>query len=343
MLLAIIVLALLSTLIAWGVMGARGMLTPTLDWTQKITALVLALLFVAAWWEWLPQRVLELGCLVFAVAVCATCMALAMYSPRYGAGLHLPPLYLWIPVVYLFAFTLTSHKAGLILSLGILVLFASISVPYLMQGRAATYGNLTLQLHFVSAVLIAALYFFSGYQYRLRVAQRAVDRLAQLSNTDELTGLSNRRHMAVVIGGELARCKQTGSGFAVMLFDIDHFKGVNDRFGHASGDGVLVALAVRAARVFPGRDSLGRWGGDEFVAVVRDIAHAEAENMAEALRHAIEEEPLLADCRVTISCGVTLARAGDSLDGLLQRADVALYAAKRAGRNRVEGIVPRSP
>ncbi|MGH8184090.1 MAG: hypothetical protein ACREPH_10580, partial [Rhodanobacteraceae bacterium] len=154
MVLAIIVLALLATIAGWVAMSARGMLTPALNRVQLITSLLLSALLAAAWLRLLPQRVIELGCLLVAVVICAACMALAMYSPRYGAGLHLQPLYLWIPIVYMFAFTLTDHKTGLILSLGMLLLFLGISLPYLMQGRAATYGNLTLQLHFVSAVLI---------------------------------------------------------------------------------------------------------------------------------------------------------------------------------------------
>lgn len=339
MVLAIIALALLSTIAGWAAMGARGMLTPALGRVQLVTAVLLLALLVTAWWRLLPQRVIEVGCLLVAVVICAACMALAMYSPRYGAGLHLQPLYLWIPIVYVFAFTLTDHKTGLILSLGMLLLFLGISLPYLMQGRTATYGNLTLQLHFVSAVLIAALYFFSSYQHRLRQAQRAVDQLAHISNTDELTGLSNRRHMAAIIADELARCSGGSGGFAIMLFDLDHFKAINDQLGHGGGDKVLAALAARARKAFRDSDSLGRWGGDEFVAVARDVDAAAAERMAEALRHGIASAPLFGRCHATISCGVTLARPGDSLDGLLQRADVALYAAKRAGRDRVEGII----
>ncbi|TAN04779.1 MAG: GGDEF domain-containing protein [Rhodanobacteraceae bacterium] len=339
MVLVIIVLALLSTIAGWIAMGARGMMTPALGRVQMITTLLLLALLITAWWKLLPQRAIELGCLLVAFVVCAVCMALAMYSPRYGAGLHLQPLYLWIPVIYVFAFTLTDHKTGLILSLAMLLLFFGISLPYLMRGRAATYGNLTLQLHFVSAVLIAALYFFSSYQHRLGQAQRTLEQLAYLSNTDALTGLSNRRHMAAIIAGELARCGDGRGGFAIMLFDIDHFKAINDQLGHGGGDKVLAALAARAGKLFRDGDSLGRWGGDEFVAIARGLDAAAAERMAETLREGIATEPLFGRCRATISCGVTLARAGDSLDGLLQRVDVALYAAKRAGRDRVEGII----
>lgn len=338
MLRVIIALALLSTVIGWVVMDARGLLTPALSGVQATTAVILSILFIAAWFKLLAQRTIELACLMYAIVVCAVCMALPMYWPQYGAGLDLQPLYLWIPVVYVFAFTLTDHRAGLQISLGILVLFFGVSLPYLLRGSEARYANFTWQLHFVSAVLIAALYFFSSYQHRLALAQRTVDRLARLSNTDELTGLSNRRHMAAVITEQLARCANRDGAFALVLFDVDHFKAVNDQLGHGVGDKVLAALAACAARVFRGMDSLGRWGGDEFVAVAPTVDVADAVSMAEELRRSIAAEPLPAGWRATISCGVTIAEAGDNIDSLLQRADVALYAAKHTGRNRVERI-----
>ncbi len=340
MLLAIIALSLLSTAIGWGAIYARGLPVPALNWVQGITVCFLAALLVTAWFEWIPQLAVEWSCLLYAGSVCAACMALHMYWPLHATGIRLQALYLWIPVVYVFAFALTDHRRGLFVSLGIWVLFAGISLPYLLHHVAGEYGNFTLQLHFVSAVLIAALYFFSSYQYRLGLAQRTVGELAQLSNTDDLTLLSNRRHMAAIIVDELDRCTSPACEFAVMFFDVDHFKIVNDERGHGTGDKVLAALAARASQIFRFTDSLGRWGGDEFVAVVRNVDAEAAANMAEALRRDIDIEPLLDNCHVTISCGVTLARAGDSIDSLLQRTDVALYAAKRAGRNQVKSIMP---
>ena len=339
MLLVIILLSLLSTIAGWAVMGAQGVLTPALNSVQGVTTLVLSSLLVAAWWKLLSQRLIERACLLFAVLVCTACMALGMYWPQqYGAGIQLQPLYLWIPIIYVFAFTLTDHRTGLVIALGILLLLVGVSVPYLLRGSRATYGNYTLQLHFVSAVLIAALYYFSSYQHRLGAIQSTVDQLAQLSNTDEVTQLSNRRHMAALIMSELTHCANHGGTFALVLFDIDRFKAINDEFGHSAGDQALKALAASAARTFRDIDSLGRWGGDEFVALARNVDVVAAKAMAETLRCGIAAEPLLDHSRITISCGVTVVQADDNIDSLLQRADVALYAAKRGGRNRVEGV-----
>ncbi len=336
LLLAMIALGALSTVLAWSIMGSRGLLSPVLRGVMGTSSFVLPVLFIVTWIRLLPLRATGVCCLLYAVVVCAVCMALRMYSPKYGADIDLQPLYLWILVVYVFAFTLAGHRASLAISLGIMALFVCISLPYLVHDIDAPYASFTLQLYVVSAALIAALYFFSGYQHRLQLAQHAVDQLASLSNTDELTGLPNRRCMAAAIDAELASFEGQGSGFALMLFDIDHFKTVNDRFGHAAGDEVLMALATPALRLFRDTDDLGRWGGDEFVALVRDISPAEALRMANALCRDVAAEPVFDANGVTISCGVTVAYPGDNIDSLLSRADAALYAAKHAGRNRAE-------
>lgn len=335
MLTIIIALGLLSTVGGWLVMEVQNVLTPTLDRVLLVTTGVLTALLVAAVTEALPQRVIELACLLYATAVIALCMALAMYWPQYAHGLYLQTLFLWMPVVYVMAFTLTDHHTGLALSLGILMLFIVLTAPYLAHSKGMQAGNPALQLHFVSAVMIAALYYFSSYQHRLGAVQRTVEQLAQLSNTDDLTGLSNRRHIALQLSSDLAWAPGRVPRFAVLLFDIDRFKTINDELGHQAGDHTLVALATRAREVLRNTDSLGRWGGDEFVAVLRDVDPDSAQRKAAVLCEAVAARPLLAGADVTVSCGVAMARTGDDLDRLMQRADAALYAAKRRGRNQV--------
>lgn len=336
-LLAVIAIALLATVGAWYVMARRGPLSPTLTAVQAVTAVVLSALLVIAWWKLLPQRGLELICLLYVVGIGLVCMALRLYSPRYGAGIHLQPLYLWIPLIYLFAFMLTDHTAGLVLSVCIWVLFAGVSLPYVIHDLDGPYANFTLQLNVVTAATIVLLYFFSSYQYRLRLAQATVDQLARLSDTDDLTGLPNRRHMAKALRAELAN--RHGKGLAVLLFDIDRFKNVNDELGHGAGDATLTALATRVTQTLRGGDRLGRWGGDEFLALVSATGPEAAVRKAQALCDHVAATPLFGTRQVTISCGVTVTREDDNVDSLLQRADAALYAAKRAGRNRAEGIL----
>jgi diguanylate cyclase (GGDEF)-like protein len=334
----VIATSLLATLLAWYFETIRGISSPIWTTVQAVTAAVLSLLLAITSFKLLPQRVVELGCLVCIACVCAACMALGMYVYGQDAGQYLQPLYLWIPLVYVFAFMLVSHRAGLILSLLIFALFLGISLPYLLHDLHGRYVNFTVQLHIASAVMIAMPYFFSSYQHRLRLAEVAVGKLAQMSTTDELTQLPNRRHMSALLERNLADFKQGGSSFAIILFDIDRFKSINDEFGHATGDAALVALAARAAEVFRGVGELGRWGGDEFVAWVRNIGPGDASRMAGALCAHVAAEPMRGGRLLTISCGVTAASVDDNIDSLLQRADAALYAAKHAGRNRVESI-----
>lgn len=342
-LLVVIVAGLLATVIGWYVMGLHAPMTAPLDVVQGVTTLVLLVLLVVVWRRWLPQRVVELCCLLYLVGVCLVCMALRMYVVRDSAGIELQYIYLWIPLVYVFAFMLTSHKAGLALSLGIFALFVVVSLPYLVVNLGGTYANMTVQLHLISAVIITALYFFSGYQYRLHLAEVDVDRFARLSSTDDLTRLPNRRRMAEAIETELGRSVQQGSGLALLLFDIDHFKAINDRLGHSGGDQALAAVAAEADELFRGLGLVGRWGGDEFVALVHGTDAGAAARMAEALCAHIGSETLAGGERITVSCGVVPACADDNIDSLLQRADAALYAAKRGGRNRVESFVDAGP
>lgn len=339
MLMVIILMAVLGTGLAWYIMGMRGMDTRAVHFVLSVSLAALVLLLLASWRRWLPQRMVEFCCLVFGVGIAVACMLLRFYWPQLGTGIDLEPLYLWLPVFYVFAFVMADHRAGLVVSLGVMALFVAISLPYLIHDSDGAYANITVQMLVVSAAMIATLYFFSGYQHRLRLAQARGDRLAELSLVDDLTGLANRRGMAALIGAELERLTPGVPGFALVLFDIDRFKAINDRFGHAAGDRALVALAGRVAPVIRDVGAIGRWGGDEFVALVRGSAAVEPVHVAEALRAAVAAEALDGGRRITVSCGVTVASADDNLDGLLQRADAALYAAKRAGRDRVESML----
>jgi diguanylate cyclase (GGDEF)-like protein len=193
----------------------------------------------------------------------------------------------------------------------------------------------------VSAVLIAALYFFSGYQDRLQLAQLTMDELAVLSHTDELTRLPNRRKLSQVVGAELLRYGRYGGGFAVIMIDVDHFKEVNDRFGHRVGDQALKALAVRAGETLRDGDTLGRWGGEEFVIVLPEAALDDALRKARALCAHVVATPLINDLLLSISCGVACVTPADTVESLFHRADMALYAAKQGGRNRAESSAPK--
>jgi diguanylate cyclase (GGDEF)-like protein len=336
-LLAIMALSFVSTMMGWSLMEARGLASGTLRVVFGANAVFHPVMGLVLWKRLLPQRVVDLSLLCFASGICGACMALRLYSPAYGAAIDLQPLYLWIPVIYVFCFTLADHVSSLRIALANLGLFVAISLPYLVRNIDGPFGNFTIQLHLVSGALIAALYFFSSYLQRFQAAQLTVDKLARLANTDELTKVANRRSMTEAIEYELARYSRYGHPFSIVLFDIDRFKAVNDRFGHQVGDQVLVALADRAGTELREVDRLGRWGGEEFVVILPETGFEETLQKAGELCRSVAESPL-AGQQITISGGVTSVRTGDTMGAMLQRADEALYTAKRLGRNRVEGV-----
>lgn len=174
--------------------------------------------------------------------------------------------------------------------------------------------------------------------------KRAEALLLELATTDGLTGLANRRHFMERGGAELGRARRTGQQVSCIMFDVDHFKKVNDTFGHDAGDAVLKALAKTARETLRGIDVLGRLGGEEFAALLPETGLEAALQAAERLRVAVADMGLVhggAPLAVTMSLGVAQAAgAEETLDSLLKRADEALYEAKQSGRNRVAASKP---
>jgi hypothetical protein len=258
-LMIIFALSWVSTALAWT-------LTELLDTSSLVLRIVFGLniifhpvLAFIVWKKLLPLRVVDSVCLFFASGLCAACMALRFYSGPYGAKIALEPLYLWILVIYVFAFTLPNRTWSLRISLVNLAIYVLISLPYLAQNFLQAQSNFTIQMLMMSGVLIAALYFFSSYQQHFQLAQLTLDELAHLANTDELTKLANRRRITEVLEYELLRYSRYGQSFSTIIFDIDHFKNINDKFGHSVGNRILVALATRTKEVLREVDTLGRW------------------------------------------------------------------------------------
>jgi two-component system cell cycle response regulator len=170
-----------------------------------------------------------------------------------------------------------------------------------------------------------------------------LDNSLELAVTDPLTGLHNRRYMFGQLEALAQRAAKGGAPVACLLLDIDHFKKINDSFGHDVGDEVLREFAVRLASNVRAIDLPCRYGGEEFVAIMPGTEAADAERIAERIRRYISGSPFRVAqgselLTVTISIGVAvLTSAGDTPEALLKRADEALYEAKAAGRNRVVG------
>jgi diguanylate cyclase (GGDEF)-like protein len=179
-----------------------------------------------------------------------------------------------------------------------------------------------------------------------RVAEQE-RRLFTRATTDPLTGLLNRTAFEERALAELARAARTGRSLAVAMLDVDHFKTFNDRFGHLAGDAALTAVARAVARTVRGIDAAGRYGGEEFIVLLVEADAEAALHAAERIRAAVASlGPPRIPLRVTVSAGVAIHQGlfeRTSFESLVARADTALYAAKKAGRNRVILEPPPEP
>lgn len=197
---------------------------------------------------------------------------------------------------------------------------------------------LTLAVFTASLLLGLVIYFFRQLVRRLAETRA---QLHTLASTDPLTGLANRRAVLERLEAELERSRRQGTPLSCLVVDVDHFKQVNDLFGHLQGDSVLKGVAEEARRSLRSYDLLGRFGGEEFLAVLPGADLETAASAAERLRAAISEGVQFRDAEetehgVTVSVGVAHLRADETLQSLLHRADEAMYLAKALGRNRVQ-------
>jgi diguanylate cyclase (GGDEF)-like protein len=216
----------------------------------------------------------------------------------------------------------------------------------LCTSARALQGTGLVQISYEMSFLYAVGAIWEAVVLTAGIADRALafrverDLARHLAEHDGLTGVLNRRALQGRLDEAFARSRSGGTPLAVLFLDLDHFKAINDRHGHAAGDAVLAAVVKRIAAHLRATDILGRWGGEEFVAILPGATIDVVRATAERIREAIEAQHVHVEGRlipVTVSVGVALlgTRIGSSAE-LVQRADEALYRAKGNGRNRVE-------
>jgi diguanylate cyclase len=171
--------------------------------------------------------------------------------------------------------------------------------------------------------------------------QQSLEAIRAESLTDPLTGLGNRKYFDRSIDTAIETALATGEPLSLLMFDIDYFKSFNDSYGHLTGDQVLRLVGMSLKQSIKGQDITARYGGEEFAVVLPSTALRQALTVADHIRRAVMSKELKKKStgeilgRVTISVGVSMLKPGDDADSLIERADACLYAAKRAGRNRV--------
>lgn len=173
---------------------------------------------------------------------------------------------------------------------------------------------------------------------RTRELEEKIAQIERLSITDTLTGIYNRAYFEKTLDQEIVRAKRNGQVFGVVFFDLDHFKDVNDKFGHIAGDRVLVNLAGLVGARIRESDTFARWGGEEFAII---LPHTDAEgtkNLAENLRVAVMDNEIAGVGKRTSSFGCTMWVENDDIQSIMSRVDKGLYRAKQDGRNLVRFV-----
>lgn len=183
-----------------------------------------------------------------------------------------------------------------------------------------------------SRIITRLLHFIGVVASELEEANRELKRV---SGIDKLTQINNRLKLDEILQSELSRSIRYGTDLSVLMLDIDHFKKVNDTFGHLTGDMVLTKLADLLKNSVRGSDTVGRWGGEEFLIILPQTSLSSARSAAEKILTSVENVEFPNVKHITCSAGVATFREGDTPEKLLSRADTALYHAKKAGRNRV--------
>jgi len=306
--------------------------------------LAFAALFLYLWSQPGALAVERAAWLGFGVAVLGLAVpawyypATAWASPGLSLVERYPPIEAALLPLFLGLIVLLRPQRLLAIAFGCWLLIAGPLLAYLLTHRPELMTprgrEMLVTLGPAALVFMAYVPFQRGIQRWLGLLQSERARMQVLAERDGLTGLYNRR------AGENLLAKLVSSperSDALVLFDIDHFKRINDSHGHAIGDEVLRQVARRCEALLRGEDVFARWGGEEFLVLVRGTRDDGGVNAAEHLRTAVCATPVDGVGTVTASFGVARFRPEDTLEGWLARADTALYAAKAAGRNKVVG------
>lgn len=234
----------------------------------------------------------------------------------------------WIYPLLVFIFFLVSPLTAVVLSM---LMLAILLITDLLAPGTIFESHYQL-IAFGSTAFICS-FFAYVFAYRTQL-QRS--ELKQLAGIDSLTGAGNRHTLNTELELAVQLKQRLQSNFGVILFDLDHFKQINDNYGHRTGDQILVQLVPLISSVLRQSDRVFRYGGEEFLVLLRDINAEDLPLLAEKIRQNVERRLLLPDAKpVTLSAGIAMLQSGEDWEQWLHRADMALYQAKHNGRNQV--------
>jgi len=250
----------------------------------------------------------------------------------------------WLYGYPLLAFAILGMHYGTLLMAAILSVTACVLFIPDWLGIDLVYPMNT-RIRFIGSIVFVTLMAYTMERARVIASQshqRASDALKELARTDELTGLLNRRGMSERVSQELIRSVRDDQEMSVVLCDVDFFKKVNDQYGHDVGDQVLIRLADKLQATVRGSDSVGRWGGEEFLILLPNTSVEKAYQLVERIRLSIARQDYQfhgANFNISISCGLASTKFSRDMRTLLKAADISLYEAKEQGRNCTRPIV----
>ncbi|GAA5512803.1 putative diguanylate cyclase DgcC [Deinococcus carri] len=253
-----------------------------------------------------------------------------------GQALTLSGNAYWLLVaVSILSYLMFSARQGVWLSAGFYTL--GVVLPWValgLRGQPLPGAADLLRVQLSCGAILVLLYSLAWYRERFLLERGHRLTLEQLVNTDPLTHLPNRRALYAAIERLLEEVRQ-GTPGCLILLDLDHFKRINDTFGHNAGDGVLLESARLLRSALRDSDDLGRWGGEEYLIALPGVTPEQGRQIAGRLRDRLAAHVFPGVGQVTASFGVTPCTPHDDLGSSMARADLALYAAKAAGRNQV--------
>jgi diguanylate cyclase (GGDEF)-like protein len=234
----------------------------------------------------------------------------------------------WIYPLMVFIFFLVAPIKALLL----LLLMVSAIVSLHFSEQSTIFNNGFQLLAFITTTLITSIFAYI-FAYRTHLQRQELRRLA---TTDPLTGAATRHSLTDELTHAIQQYQQKGVMSGLMLLDLDHFKRINDNFGHHAGDQILSQLVPLLKQMIRQQDSVFRYGGEEFVLLIKEIQLADLHRLAENIRHAVWHQLTLPDgSALTTSIGIATVQQARAWESWLQNADVALYQAKHNGRNQV--------
>jgi diguanylate cyclase (GGDEF)-like protein len=235
---------------------------------------------------------------------------------------------MWLVIMFIGAFlslSLKQFRVLIVVNFIVILMVFSTNIYLLYQADVYTFGYLYRWLNMIFAMLVAILLIL-----RIGLLQQ------QYASTDTLTGLLNRRAMYDALTKEMHRTDRFKNPFALVLFDLDRFKSINDTYGHNAGDQTLKEIAVIVRKQIRNIDYFSRWGGEEFLIVLLETDHQKGLQVAERIRCTLDEHTFTQAGHLTGSFGVAdYSLSGQSLDELLHAVDQGMYTAKNSGGNRV--------